>query len=180
MLGNWLKRANSVSKAEHRKTIQGAIAVLLVAGAALFMWNNSQTPFASLDSQLLTELDDTALPPPPQSELGAVGPRKGRVLPSPDAATTLDQLVIHVDKHGNIDVAGELINADVFRNLLNTVKEDSLGDVAVLIHANEKCEVSTLQRVVDVCEECLTQYRLRIEDNQSQTKPIKPALSNRA
>lgn len=181
MWRKWWNRSRSVSNAEQRKTIQGAIAILLVAGAALCMWNNSQTPFASLDTQLLADADETILPPAPDSDVGTIATRKFRPLPSPDEApVTLDQLVIHVDKHGNIDVAGELINTDVFRNLLTTVKEDSTGDVSVLIHANEKCEVSTLQRVVDVCEECLTQYRLRIEDNQSKSKPTKPALANPA
>jgi hypothetical protein len=182
MFKKWLARANSATALDHRKAIQGAMAVVCVGVAALCMWNNAQTPLGMSDSGLLASLEEAVLPPAPESDTESAAVRPRRVLPQPVPmeTSTIDQLVIHVDKHGNIDVAGELINPDVFRNLLNSVKEDSSGDVSVLIHANEKCEVSNIQRVVDVCEECFTQYRLRIEGNRSPVKPVKPALSNRA
>jgi biopolymer transport protein ExbD len=181
MLRNWLNRATSTSTPERRKTIQGAAAIFGIGIAALCMWQNAQTPFPIASNlNLVAEEDEITLPPGPNAELAA--PSRGmKPIPAPPpllSSPMLDQLVVHVDKHGNIDVAGELINPEVFRSLLTSVKEDSTGDVSVLIHANEKCEVSTIQKVVDVCEECLTSYRLRIEDSRSQSKPAKPADSS--
>lgn len=184
MLRSWLPRSKSTSSLEQsakerRTTIQAAIVVFGVGVASLCMWQNSQTPFqTAANDDFIAQGDEQAIAPEHGAEF-KVPPAMIKTIPAPPPLETvpapvLDQLVVHVDKHGNIDVAGEQINPDVFRNLLNSVKEDSPGDVAVLIHANEKCEVSTIQKVVDVCEECLTSYRLRIEDGRSQTKPTKP------
>lgn len=185
MMRNWLNRASSiasaVSNADRQKAIKIFAAAICVLAGGLCMWQNSQSPYSALGPDLLAESDESVLPPAPTSDFEVANPsRTGRMLPAVASESTLDQLVIHVDKHGNIDVAGELINTDVFRNLLHMVKEDSTGDVSVLIHANKYCEVSTLQKVVDVCEECLTQYRLRIEENRTQSKPDKPSLTGRA
>lgn len=179
MLQAWLNRARSLSSMDRQKLAKVAVAVVIVAVGAICMLQNSQPNYSRLDSDLLANLEDE-LPPPPTTAAPVAVRSPRRAIFTKPAEATLDQLVIHVDKHGNIDVAGELINTDVFRNLLHTVKDDSTGELSVLIHANKNCEVSTLQRVVDVCEECLTQYRLRIEENQAPSKSSKAALSGRA
>lgn len=184
MLRSWLDRARAQTeillKADRQKFAKIAAAMVVVAVGAICMLQNSQPNYAALGPELLA-VDEDGLPPAPTVAVQTDRPaRIARMLPPIFAEKTLDQLVIHVDKHGNIDVAGELINADIFRNLLHTVKEDSTGDVSVLIHANKYCEVSTLQKVVDVCEECLTQYRLRIEENSAQPKSDQATLSGRA
>lgn len=179
MMRKWLTQARSLASADRQKIAKVAVATVIVAVGAICMLQNSQPNFTKLGPDLLADVENS-LPPAPTADVqvAARGPRFP--LPAPPIEATLDQLVIHVDKHGNIDVAGELINADVFRNLLHTVKEDSTGELSVLIHANKQCEVATLQRVVDVCEECLTQYRLRIEEKEAPSKSSKAALSGRA
>lgn len=179
MLQDWLNRARLLSNVDRQKAAKIAVAVVIVAVGAICMLQNSQPNYTKLEPDLFANTEH-ALPPPPTAEVQTRIRAPRLAIPVDLAEATLDQLVIHVDKHGNIDVAGELINADVFRNLLHTVKEDSTGELSVLIHANKNCEVSTLQRVVDVCEECLTQYRLRIEENQAPSKSSKAALSGRA
>jgi hypothetical protein len=164
MLQEWLNRVRSMSSLERQKMAKLGVAAVIVVVGAVAMLQNSQPNYTKLDTDLLSQIEEE-LPPTIKVQPGTRTPRN---------------LPIPVDKHGNIDVAGELINTDVFRNLLHTVKEDSTGELSVLIHANKNCEVSTLQRVVDVCEECLTQYRLRIEENQAPSKSSKAALSGRA
>jgi biopolymer transport protein ExbD len=164
MLRIWRNWVESVSQIELRKALQGTVAVLGVGLAALFMWRHSQVPSPAVNPDSL--LSQEAVLPGEEEEEAA--PQRPARTPPQIITNKLDQLVIHVDKHGNIDVAGEVINTELFRNLLQTVKQDSDGAVSVLIHANEKCEVATLQKVVDVCEESLTQYRLRIEDNRGK------------
>jgi biopolymer transport protein ExbD len=179
MLQDWLNRARSLSSLERQKIAKVAVAAVVVVVGAICMLQNSQPNYTKLGPDLLADVEDD-LPPAPTADVQVTARSPRYPMPVAPVEATLDQLVIHVDKHGNIDVAGELINADVFRNLLHTVKGDSTGELSVLIHANKNCEVSTLQRVVDVCEECLTQYRLRIEENQAPSKSGKAALSGRA
>lgn len=168
MLRTWFERVKTFGPAERRQSVQGALVIFGLGAAAFFMWQNAEIPLGSTRGNAVI-LEEEVISSSPSDDQN-VPPRSRRLAASGIPQSTLDQLIIHVDKHGNIDVAGELINADNFRNLLQSVKRESTGDVAVLIHANEKCAVSTLQEVVDVCEESLTQYRLRIEDARPKSK----------